>query len=327
MNMKWLSIVCVAACVSVQAQSLLFSVVAQSDAAAIQQMIDQLPVGRDSIATVTLSGTYTLDQSIVLPDYTRLDLSDARLELAGGANVPMIVNVDTVNGNHHIEIVGGALDGNKDGQGAGRFQGIWFVRAQEVRIMDLEVSNLGADGIRLSGGGQQTRDAVLQNLRVSGNQRGLTVMYAMRNVLVSDIYATGNEDYGVYSDHSEGLYQNICANDNDGTGIFIRNIFGGSYNNLTATRNGGIGIEVVGMVASCGSNWQAHNNSRNAAGAVSDIFFDPDASLSYGITTNTLLSNLSAGPVSHYGAATEKSAVEFGAGVREGLQISNLLEF
>ena len=59
---------------------------------------------------------------------------------------------------------------------------------------------------------------------------------------------------------------------------------------------------------------------------VSDIFFDPDASV-IRLTTNTLLSNISAGPVSHYGVESEKSALEFGTGVRDGLQISNLLEF
>lgn len=326
MKMKWMLCVLAAVCLPLNGQSLVFSAAVQSDSTAIQQMIDQLPADRDSIATVSLSGTYTLDQSIRLPDYTRLDLSAARLTLADGSNVPMIVNDDTTNGNHHIEIVGGLLDGNREAQGAGRFQGIWFIRTQQVRIINLEVIDCGADGIRLSGGGQHTRDVVLQNIRVSGSQRGLTVMYAMRNVQVDNVYATGNEDYGVYSDHSEGLYQNIFANDNDGTGILIRNIFGGSYNNLTATRNGGIGIEVLGMVASCGTSWHAHNNSQNSAGVFSDIFFNPDASLSYGITTNTLLSNINAGPVSHYGAATEKSAVEFGAGVRDGLQISNLLE-
>lgn len=315
--MKWIITVFAAAGLSVQAQN---------NAAAIQQMIDDLPAGRESIATVTLSGTYTLEQSIVLTNYTRLDLRDARLVLDDAANVPMIINSDTVNGNHHIEIIGGILDGNKDGQGAGRYQGIWFVRAQQVRIAELEVANCGADGIRLSGGGQHTRDTVVQNVRVLNNQRGLTVMYAMRTTLVSDVYASGNEDYGIYSDHSEGLYQNICANENDGTGIFIRNIFGGSYNNLTATRNGGIGIEIVGMVSSSGNNWHAHNNSRSSTGTYSDIYFDPDASLSYGITTNTILSNISAGPSSHYGAANEKQAIEYGPGIQAGLQISNLLE-
>ena len=67
MKMKWILTTFATACLSLHAQN---------DAAAIQQLVDQLPAGRESIATVTLSGTYTLEQSVVLPDYTRLDLRE-----------------------------------------------------------------------------------------------------------------------------------------------------------------------------------------------------------------------------------------------------------
>lgn len=36
--------------------------------------------------------------------------------------------------------------------------------------------------------------------------------------------------------------------------------------------------------------------------------------------------NIVAGPYREYGSASEKAGIEFGAGVRERLQISNLLE-
>lgn len=293
----------------------------------LQTRIDELPAGRDFIATVEASGTVVLNESLRLPDFTRLDLSDARLVLADGVKAPMIVNSDPENGNRYIEIVGGILDGNKTGQGAGDYHGILLVRTEQVRIADLDVVNCSGDGIRLTGFGRHTRDVQLRNLRVTDNNRcGLNIMWAERNILVSDIYASGNKEVGVRSDHSEGLYQNICANGNQGHGIFIRNIFGGTYNNLTATRNGGMGIHVQGMVASCGSNWGAHNNSTRTPGKHADIFFDADASLSYGISRMTVLGNIIAGPYKEFGPASEKSGVEFGEGVREGVQICNLLE-
>jgi len=294
---------------------------------ALQTQIDALPAGREFIATVKASGTVVLNESLRLPDYTRLDLSGARLVLANGVKAPVIVNSDSENGNRHIEIVGGIIDGNKTGQGAGDYHGILFVRVEQSLIADLNVMNCSGDGIRLTGLGRHTRDVQLRNLRLIDNNRcGLNVMWAERNIFVSDVYATGNKEVGIRSDHSEGLYQNISANGNIGHGIFIRNIFGGTYNNLTATRNGGMGIHVQGMVASRGSNWGAHNNSTKERGKFADIFFDGDASLSYGITKQTVLNNIMAGPYREYGPASEKSGVEFGEGVRDGLHITNLLE-
>jgi hypothetical protein len=87
-----------------------------------------------------------------------------------------------------------------------------------------------------------------------------------------------------------------------------------------------MGIHVQGMVCSRGSNWGAHNNSTKERGKFADIFFNGDASLSYGISKQSVLNNITAGPYKQYGSGVEKSAVEFGEGVRDGLQISNLLE-
>lgn len=312
---------------SVRAESVLFATPGADNGEAIQQKIDQLPAGRDSIATVKLIGTFNLEKSVRLPDYTRLDLGEARLKLADGAKTPMIVNSDASNGNHHIEITGGVLDGNKAAQGPGEFHGILMLRCGYVRISNLDAINCGGDGVRINGVGGRLRYVQLHNLRLMDNNRcGLNVMWAMRIIEVSDVIASGNKEVGVRSDHSEGLYQNICADSNIGDGIFIRNIFGGTYNNLTASRNGGMGIHVQGFVCSRGSNWGAHNNSAGALGKSSDIFFDENATLSYGISKKSVLNDIIAGPCKEYGPSTEKSAVEFGAGVRDGLQINNLLE-
>jgi hypothetical protein len=311
---------------SSHAESSLTAIAGSNCTAGIQKAIDALPPGRTSIRTIKLIGEFAIDQPVRLPDYTRLDLSDARLVLAEGVKASMIVNSDPGKGNHHIEIIGGIIDGNKAGQGEGDFHGILLVRCGFVRVADLDAINCSGDGIRINGAGGHLRYVQLTGLRLMDNNRcGLNVMWAMRSILVSDVTASGNKEVGVRSDHSEGLYQNICANGNEGHGIFIRNIFGGTYNNLTATRNGGMGIHVQGMVASRGGNWGAHNNCTKERGKFADIFFDGDASLSYGMTKQTVLNNIMAGPYKEYGPASEKSGVEFGEGIRDGLHITNLL--
>jgi hypothetical protein len=311
---------------SLQAEDILTAAPGRDNAAAVQQAVDALPAGREHIATLKLIGRFELERSVVLPDYTRLDLTGACLKLAAAANAPLITNSDAENGNRSIEICGGILDGNRAAQSSPECHGILLVRTESVRIADMDIRACRGDGIRLTGTGRHTRHVQLRNLQLSDNLRcGLNVMWAMRSITVSDVFASGNGEVGIRSDHSEGFYQNISADANNGSGIFIRNIFGGTYNNLTATRNGGMGIHVQGMVASRGSNWGAHNNSTEDPGRYADIFFDADASLSYGMTKQTVLNNIMAGPYREYGPASEKVPVEFGEGVREGLQIGNLL--
>lgn len=186
-----------AACLAAHAESVVVAQSGKANAAVIQRAIDAPPAGRTYIGTVKPVGEFKLERSITLPDFTRLDLSEARLALADGVKAPVIANADQDEGNRHIEITGGVIDGNKAGQG---------------------------------------------------------------------------------------------------------------------------------MVCSRGSNWGAHNNSTQKPGKHADIFFDGNAALSYGISSKTVLNNITAGPYHQYGPASEKTAVEFGKGVREGLQINNLLE-
>lgn len=294
---------------------------------AIQAAIDTLPANRSHIATLTLKGEFQLKKSIRLPNFTRLDLRSAKLTLAAQSHAAMIVNADSDAGNHHLQIIGGLLDGRTADQGIGDYHGIEFTRVQTAHIIDTDIRNCSGDGIRLTGKGRHSRDLQLRGLRLYDNRRcGLNVMWAERNIFVSDVFAKGNGEVGIRSDHSEGLYQNIAADQNSGHGIFIRNIFGGTYNNLTATRNGGYGIHVQGMVCSRGSNWGAHNNSTQKPGKFPDLYFDANATLSYGISKHTVLSNLLAGNFHEYGPATSGQAVRFGPGVQAGLQIHNLME-
>lgn len=278
----------------------------------IQTAIDNLPDDREYLATVKVRGRFEVGATLRLPNFTRLDLTEAYLVLSPEETGLLIANTDPENGNHHIEVVGGRLQGNAPAPGTGESHGISFTRVNHARISGSEIRQFGGDGIRINGRGKIHRNTFLSSLVLESNgHSGLNIMWASRNVFVTDVLVRGNKVFGLRSDHSECSYSNIQADNNEGDGIFIRNIFGGNYVNLTATRNGKAGIVVQGMVASLGSNWAAHNNSTSEPGRFSEIFFSADASLSYGITANTAITGINAGSYKNYGEPSAKNAIEW----------------
>ncbi|MGB9672068.1 MAG: right-handed parallel beta-helix repeat-containing protein [Candidatus Norongarragalinales archaeon] len=92
--------------------------------AVIQAAINALTSGRTWKEKVVVKGNFTLTKqsgktyAVGLPDYTILEIC-GKLMLANGQNCDVIANVDQTNGNRHIEIIGGAIDGNKGAQAAG----------------------------------------------------------------------------------------------------------------------------------------------------------------------------------------------------------------
>jgi hypothetical protein len=280
------------------------------DYQAIQRAIDNLPEGREFVATVKVRGRFEVGAPLRLPNYTRLDLTEALLILAPGITEPLIANADQENGNHHIEVTGGRLQGNAPAPKSGESHGISFTRVDYARITGCEIRKFAGDGIRINGKGMRHRNALLSSLLLEDNgHSGLNIMWASRNVFVSDVLLRGNKIYGLRSDHSEGSYSNIQADANAGVGIFIRNIFGGNYVNLTATRNRKTGILVQGMVASLGANWAAHNNGTSSPGEFSEILFSADDTLSYGLTAHTAITGICAGSFKNYGESSAKHAI------------------
>ncbi len=284
----------------------------EQGASDIQAAIDKLPEGRQYLATVKVRGQFEVGATLLLPNFTKLDLTEAHLILSPGATGSLISNADPEGGNHHIEVLGGQLEGNAPGPDLSESHGIFLARVNHARISGSEIRQFGGDGIRINGLGEIHRNTFLSSLVLEKNgHSGLNIMWASRNVFVTDVLARGNKIFGVRSDHSEGSYSNIQADENRGDGIFIRNIFGGNYVNLTATRNGKAGIIVKGMVASLGANWAAHNNSTSKPGQFSEIFFSADASLSYGLTANTAITGICAGSFNNFGKPSAKNAIEW----------------
>jgi hypothetical protein len=303
-------LVCAAGLAGAESASVVDAASAE-DYQAIQQAIDNLPEGREFVATVKVRGRFEVGAPLRLPNYTRLDLTEALLILAPGITEPLIANADQENGNHHIEVTGGRLQGNTPAPKSGDSHGISFTRVDDARITGCEIRKFGGDGIRINGLGKKHRNAFLSSLVLEDNgHSGLNIMWASRNVFVSDVLVRGNKIFGLRSDHSEGSYSNIQADANAGVGIFIRNIFGGNYINLTATRNGKTGILVQGMVASLGANWAAHNNGASSPGEFSEIVFSADDTLSYGLTAQTAITGICAGSFKNYGEPSAKHAIQ-----------------
>ena len=263
----------------------------------IQAAINALPKARKVYATIALHGRFELRQALRLDSLTILDLRNARLELAGGADSSLIQNRAGKKGNHHIKVHGGILRGNRQQRNAEGSSCIHFDNTSYLSIEGVHVSGCALDGITVNGHGQHPQHHRLVDLIANNNYRdGLGITWAVRRAVVADISANWNNRHGVFSDHSESSYRNVRTEFNGGNGITIRNVFNNHYSGLWARKNGRHGISVKGMVESSGSDWLAANNGfieKMAPGA--DLFFSADATLSYGITARSTITGVFAG--------------------------------
>ena len=86
----------------------------------VNTAMDALTSGRTWREKVALVGDFIIDGSFVMPDYTFLDTTLARLFLKTGSNCPMLRNTDwTTNGNGACIVKGGYWFGNGANQAAG----------------------------------------------------------------------------------------------------------------------------------------------------------------------------------------------------------------
>jgi len=264
----------------------------------VQAALERLPAQRQQPAELRLIGDFTLLQPLLLDNYTTLNLHSARLRLRSKENHSVLKNRAGEGGNHHIQILGGEIVGNRSqikGRGASC---VHLQNSSHIRIEHLEVSKCALDGVLIDGRGKKARIVYVQNLNTTHNLRdGLVLTWAVRDATVDTVIARHNGRYGVYSDHSESDYSNIRASRNRLDGIFVRNVFHNSYRHLRTRHNGRHGIAIQGMVESTGSDWRSHNNgAKSDPDAAADIFFSADSSLSYGISKRLLLEGVIAGP-------------------------------
>lgn len=164
---------------------------------------------------------------------------------------------------------------------------------------------------------------------------GVYIGYRNRKKVLANAIATNNGTQGMcgsvkgqsqntalggfFLDCSEMQVNGLQAHGNNGDGVFFRNVFACQYNNIRATFNGGAGIHVLGLVNSQGMGWLAQNNGTNpgngqnnvaspapdSSGIASgssgtytgapDVWFDDTATMSYGITTKSIVTNIECG--------------------------------
>ena len=84
-------------------------------ATAINWALSNLTSGRTWKEKAVIKGNYIINTTIKVPSYTILEIQ-GKLSLADNANCDVIQNSDQTNGNTQIEIIGGIIDANKNGQ-------------------------------------------------------------------------------------------------------------------------------------------------------------------------------------------------------------------
>lgn len=163
---------------------------AANDTTVIQSALTSLTAGRGWKETVVVQGDYTINATLLLYDYTLLDLTSARITLADNSDCDMIANQDQDAGNTTIEIRGGILDGNS-ANNAGTIVGIRLDHIEYSMVFDCMVYDCNLDGIRF----EYAEYCNIQGCQSSGNgQHGIMVHdHSYYNTIEDNIcYDNGN---------------------------------------------------------------------------------------------------------------------------------------
>lgn len=89
-----------------------------ADNVEIQAALSALTPGRNAKEIVKLTGSFNISARILIPSYTVLELSEAKLTLDANVDDVMFINSDYAStGNKYIDIIGGYIDGNNAKQG------------------------------------------------------------------------------------------------------------------------------------------------------------------------------------------------------------------
>jgi hypothetical protein len=285
--------------------------------AAIRAAMDRFG-GKPGAVALQPGATYeqrSIADQLVIPSNMTFFMNGATLKMTNGTKGmggAQIVNSDVTGGNTNIAIVGpGVIDGGNAGRSVVTPQGALLMhRIKHLTIENLEIKD-AFEGIRLYADALPGyRYMTLSNLDIHHCDKvGLQVSNACRAVNYRNIrvHDCGGEDASwveatpppaVIIDASEGYVDGLYAYGNDGTGIFIRNLFACVFNNLVANLNGGHGIYVLALNDSVGSDWLALHNSEGHLNAYSDIYFAGEgAPKFYGTTGGVTITGIRCGKV------------------------------
>ncbi|MEM1590343.1 MAG: right-handed parallel beta-helix repeat-containing protein [Candidatus Bathyarchaeia archaeon] len=195
--------------------------------AVIQSAINSLTPGRTWKEKVVLKGDFIVTKqagksyAIGLPSYTILEIL-GKIRLADNQSCDVIANIDQSGGNHHIEIIGGIIDGNKTNQTAGSgiklkasptdWSGPYCYRNV---IKNVHVYNCKAYGFRF----EACNDLMITNCYsgvVGGPGSGYDGFYidSCHEVFLVGCHsiANGRDGYRVASTLASGVWENQLAN-------------------------------------------------------------------------------------------------------------------
>ena len=258
-------------------------------------------------------GTFNLG-TVGMPSNTSLQgagMGVTVLKIPNSACRSGLINSDTTNGNNHLSLADLTIDGNKAnqcGQAAahvsdtldGSVFGIEWHKVRQWQLTNVEAQNVDGKGIYIIGDAVTSPASYsysLLNVYAHDNALdGVHVGAAMREGQWTNVRGFANGRDGLWLDVSQAQINGVYAYGNTRNGIWIRNTFSSSYWNMEADKNGNYGIKVTGAVNCNGGNWQAHDNGQHTAG-LADVWFDQTNTYSYGITNQTQIFGIEAGPV------------------------------
>ena len=172
-----------------------------ADDVQIQAAITALSAGRTWKETVKLIGDFSISQPVVVPDYTILDLTEAKLVLAAGIDDNII---EIASGTSFVDIVGGCIDGNKANQ-TSDCVGI-RCEGSNINILGIYVHDCYADNIlvfepasEVLVSGVYSADAGISGTSLGGC---LEVRANVSNIIITDsIFDGGSQGNFVISCH------------------------------------------------------------------------------------------------------------------------------
>lgn len=179
--------------------------------------------------TVYLKGTFIIDNPILIKDYTILKI-DGTIILEGNTNNIMIQNIDQTNGNNHLKIIGGELNGNREKQNIWSIEdnhAILFSNVKDVEISNMHIHNPIRIGIRVEGDSQNIR---IYNNTLRDSRYGIYFVYPVTDGGMKDIEVCNN-----YLDHFHREPEDNA--EWGGDGIFLQGTPGKYIQNIKVENN------------------------------------------------------------------------------------------
>lgn len=234
--------------------------------------------------TILIKGDINLTNPILISSYTNL-IIDGKITLVNGfpSNTGAIQNLDQTNGNTNIDVTGGQIDGNKEGQTGTNIYGVFFRQVDDSKILNININRTKSSGIYVSLGSDRniiqgntitysgyagivvegdvtsptwtTDNRVIANTVKYNDKDGITIYrYALATIVSENIANNNgqNPDFegggsGIRVDNvcDKSLIENNIANNNDYDGIQIINSKDVIVNGNIANQNGNVAYTQV----------------------------------------------------------------------------------